>query len=108
MSKTMTQMSKNLKYQIQEHLEELPYGHYKIVKKKLPSILGINKRTFHRWLIAKENESLEIPSDKLAIIAKFLNKPIEKMFNYKIPEYNLEHLHTVSEENVLDEFNFSK
>jgi hypothetical protein len=108
MAKECTKKSQKYKYKIHDHLAELPYNQFKKVKKVLPEALGVNRRTFYRWLNVKEGDKTEIPSDKLALIAKLLNKPIEKMFNYTIPKINIETLHYVNESDVLDDFNLSK
>lgn len=107
MSENVTKMSQNYKYTVKVMLESLPHKEYKVARRKLPEFLGVNERTFARWINAKEGEKLEIPSDKLAVIAKYLNCPLEDMFNYKIPKFKVEKL-AVDNEDVIKSLNFYK
>lgn len=104
----MTKMSKKPKYKIKEKLQSLPLDDFKIAQQNLPLVLNISSRTFKRWQDAKVGDKLEIPCDKLATIAKCLNTPIEKMFNFNIPEYNLKKLSSISVEDICNEFGLSK
>jgi hypothetical protein len=96
------------KYKIQEFLNSLPYEDYRIAKNKLPLALGVSKRTFERWMYLTHDDRLEVPADKLAIIAKFLGKKIEDFFNYKIPQYNTAKLRSLENEKLIAQLNLTR
>ncbi len=96
----MTNLHNKRKYTIQNKLNRLSYNEYKIAKDKLPIALKINKRTFDRWLYILQEDVAEIPADKLAVIAKFLDCKIEDMFNYQIPQYNTKKLQALKGNNL--------
>lgn len=108
MSRKGSNMSIKEKYKIKEKLKSLPFDEFKIAQEKLPVVLKVSTRTFKRWQNAKVGDKLEIPSDKLWIIAKCLNTPIEKMFNYTPPTYSVKNLKSVKAEDFSDEFGLTK
>ncbi len=96
------------KYNILKHLKQLPHEEYKIAKNKLPLALNVSKRTFERWMYLTQDQSLEVPADKLAVIAKFFNVKIEEMFNYEIPQINTKHLKKLGNEKIANELNLTR
>lgn len=94
------------KYLILERLNKLPSEEAKIAKNKLPLAFNISKRTFERWIYLYETDRLEIPADKLAIIAKYFSCSIEELFNYPIPQYNIKHLKAMKNDDLLDDLGF--
>jgi hypothetical protein len=72
------------KYKILELINSLPSDRAKELKKSMPIILDVHRQTFAFWLNASKSDSLEIPSIKLALIAKILNVPIQDLINIKI------------------------
>lgn len=96
------------KYRIQEYLNGLPYDDYRIAKNKLPLALGVSKRTFERWMYLTTGDKLEIPADKLAIIAKYLGKQIEEFFNYKVPQFNTAKLKALKNEELINRLNLTR
>lgn len=99
----MTIKRKKRKYTILNKIQLLPHEEYKIAKNRLPLVMRVSKRTFERWCYLKVCETPEIPADKLAIIAKFLQCPIEDLFNYEVPQYNISKLKAVSEFNLAND-----
>lgn len=93
------------KYNILDRLNQLPHEEYRIAKNKLPLALKISKRTFERWIYLSELDRLEIPADKLAIIAKYLCCTIEELFNYKIPQFNTSKLKMLEDDSLALELN---
>ena len=87
-----TKNSRKRKYNILSKLEQLPYKDYSIAKNRLPFVLKVSKRTFERWTYLFVDDKLEAPADKLAIVAKYFNCPLEELFNYPIPQYNTNQL----------------
>lgn len=73
------------KYRILEIIHNLPYLDSLEIKNQLIKILGIDRTTFSKWLNMSISDKSEIPSLKLAIIAKALNSSIEDLFNIQIP-----------------------
>lgn len=88
---------KQLKYAILKKMEKLPYREYQIAKNKLPIALKVSKRTFENWMSLRVDDKTEVSADKLALIAKYLGSPLEDMFNYPIPQYNLANLKKLEE-----------
>ena len=102
----MTENSKKRKYTILSKIQLLPHSEYKIAKNRLPLVLHVSKRTFERWCYLQISEESQAPADKLAIIAKFLQCPIEDLFNYEVPEYTISKLKRMSEFKFADDLNF--
>lgn len=96
------------KYKIQEFLNGLPYDDYRIAKNKLPLALGVSKRTFERWMYLTNEDRLEVPADKLAIIAKYLDKKMEEFFNYKVPQFNTAKLRALENEKLIAQLNLTR
>jgi DNA-binding Xre family transcriptional regulator len=70
------------KYKIKEKIEKLSYSDYLIAKRTLPKMLGINTRTFEKYMYTKLSEKYEMPVGQIAILAKFLNCTMEDLLNY--------------------------
>ena len=96
------------KYLIFNELNKLPYEEHLIAKSKLPVVLGVSKRTFERWTYLYIDERLEIPADKLAILANYFDCPIEKLFNYTIPQYNTAQLKSLETNQLAEELNLTR
>ncbi len=77
------------KYTILQIIDHFPAHLAKLHKKELPKLLNINRQTFSNWLNASISDTLEIPSIKLALIAKILNTSIEELINIPIPELQI-------------------
>ena len=79
----MTKVQKNIlfKYKIKEYFDSLPHGDYLLGKKNLPKALGINKRTFEKYIYTKINEKYSMPADHLRIVANFFQCTMEELFN---------------------------
>lgn len=101
----MTNLHKQRKYTIYQKLNQLPHDEYRIAKHKLPMALKVNKRTFLRWVYLYKDERLEIPADKLAIIAKFLGCSVDEMFNYEIPQFNIAALRRLNHDQLAKDLN---
>ena len=71
------------KYKIKEKIEKLSYSDYLIAKRILPKMLGINVRTFEKYMYTKLVEKYEMPVGHLAVLAKFLNCQMEDLLNYE-------------------------
>lgn len=108
MSKNKKFSVRDRKYTIQELIYRLPFEEYRIAKNKLPLALGVSKRTFERWMYITLGEKLEVPADKLAIIAKYLGQPIEELFNYKIPQYNTAKLRDLENETLIKQLKLTR
>ncbi|NQV02374.1 MAG: hypothetical protein HQ542_07000, partial [Bacteroidia bacterium] len=65
------------KYRIKEELEKLSYPDYIQAKKHLPESLGVNPRTFERYIYVKHSSNYEMPANHLASLAKFFNCSME-------------------------------
>ena len=93
---------------ILDKLNSLPHREFTIAKNKLPIALDVSKRTFERWIYTKLGERLEIPADKLAIIANYFGGTIEELFNYEIPQYNTRQLEKLNSNALALELNLTK
>ena len=82
----MKKKKKKYKYKIITFLKKRPYDEYLFARKNLPIILEVSDSTFERWLNIPENSDQDIPSSKLAIIAKYCQCKMEDLFNFKIPQ----------------------
>jgi len=69
------------KYKLREIIFSLPYEDHKMAMSALPKILGINKRTFERYIYAKATERYEMPAGHLAILARYFKCSMEDMFS---------------------------
>lgn len=72
------------KYSILKVLNSLPADTSRVLKRNFPIILNVNRQTFANWLNANKSDILEIPSIKLAAIAKVLNVKMEDLINIPI------------------------
>lgn len=79
---TKVQINNLYKYKIKEKIDFLPNKDFVLAKIMLPKILGINKRTFEKYMYTKTTDSYEVPADRLAIISNFFNCTMEEMFTY--------------------------
>lgn len=95
------------KYAILEKLNQLPHQEFQIAKNKLPIALKVSKRTFQRWMYLEYGDTLEVPCDKMAAIAKFLGVTIETMHNQIIPQYNIAQLKRLETSNLAKELNLT-
>ena len=77
------------KYKIKEKIEKLSYGDYLIAKRTLPKMLGINARTFEKYMYTKLIDKYEMPVGQLAILSKFLNCQMEDLLNYEPKQITL-------------------
>jgi hypothetical protein len=71
------------KYRIKEKIERLSYPDYLLAKRILPKKLGINARTFEKYMYTKISDTYEMPAGHLALLARFLNCTMEELLNYK-------------------------
>ncbi|MEI6765626.1 MAG: hypothetical protein WCM76_08290 [Bacteroidota bacterium] len=71
-----------LKYKIKEKIDFFPHGEYVLAKRILPKLLGINPRTFEKYIYTKATEHYEMPAGHLAVLANFFNCLMEEMYNY--------------------------
>lgn len=101
----MNAKTKKKKYLIHQKLRQLRHDEYLVAKQKLPTVLNVNKRTFQRWMYLTLEDRLEIPADKLAILAKYFGCKMEDMFNYEIPHYNFSKLRNLRTDWLAREFN---
>lgn len=85
MRKHFTNIQNNAayKYRIKEKLEKFSYPDYMQSKRCLPKSLGINPRTFERYLYAKHTDKYEMPVGQLAALAMFFDCPMEELLNYE-------------------------
>ncbi len=72
------------KYKILEIIDQMPTNKNKQYKKEIPRILNITRQTWSVWLNTSIADTLEIPSIKLAQIAKLLNTTTEQLINIEI------------------------
>jgi len=77
------------KYRIKEYLEKLSYPDYILAKKHLPGSLGVNPRTFERYIYVKHASNYEMPANHLAALAKFFNCTMEDLLNYEPKQITL-------------------
>lgn len=82
----------DLKYDVLRRLNELPKSQHSITKTELPKQLGVSQRTFDGWLYIKKDESQNVPSEALAILARFFECSMESLINVEIPEFTAEDL----------------
>lgn len=99
---------KQAKYAIHQLMEKLSYKEYRIAKNKLPIALKVSKRTFERWMYLQIGDKTEIPSDKMAMIAKYFKVSMEDMFNFPIPQYNVNELRKMEENKFAIEIDLIK
>lgn len=80
----MTKIIKNIiyRYKIKEYLEAFTYPDYLLVKKTLPEVLNINKRTFEKYMYTKVEQNYDMPANHLAMLAKFFTCKMEGLINY--------------------------
>ncbi|NJO90153.1 MAG: hypothetical protein HC831_15315 [Chloroflexia bacterium] len=74
------------KYNILRIIDGLPAHSSRLYRKELPKLLSVNRQTFSNWLNASIYDTLEIPSIKLALVAKIFSISIEELINIPIPE----------------------
>jgi len=89
------------KYKILQIIDNYPSYLCRLYKNELPKQIGVNRQTFANWLNASTVDTMEIPSVKLAIIAKTLKVPIEDLFNISIPEISIEPKEVTFKKNIL-------
>lgn len=99
---------KQAKYAIHQLMEKLSYKEYRIAKNKLPIALKVSKRTFERWMYLELGDKTEVPSDKMAMLAKYFNVKMEDMFNFPIPQYNINELKKMEENKFAIEIDLIK
>lgn len=87
----MTKIKKKFlyKYKLREKIFSLPFDDHKLIMVMLPKILGINKRTFEKYIYTKVSEKYEMPAGHLAVISSYLNCTMEDMFNSLPTQYSL-------------------
>ena len=91
MRKNLTNIQINAvyKYKIKQKLEKLPYPDYQRAKRCLPKSLGINPRTFERYLYAKHEDRYEMPVNQMYALAKFFDCSVEDLLNYEAKDMTL-------------------
>jgi len=97
----------NYKFLIEQKLKELDVVAHKTAMKELPDILDVSRTTLFKWRTVKVGDKLDIPSTKLAILAKFLGCKVEELIN---PRVDLSHVlpQTVSKETVMSKHGMSQ
>jgi hypothetical protein len=80
------------KYRIKEKLEQFTYTDYVLAKKQLPKALGVNPRTFERYLYTKHTSCYEMPANHLAALARFFTCTMEELLNYEPKQISLRSL----------------
>ncbi len=91
------------KYNILQIIDNYPSFLCKLYKSELPKLLEVNRQTFSNWLNASIFDTLEIPSIKLALIAKILNTSIESLINIPIPELQIKSESDKLQESILEQ-----
>jgi hypothetical protein len=77
------------KYNILKIIDNTPHCLSRLYKSEMPKLIDVNRQTFANWLNAGVTDTLEIPSIKLAFIAKILKVPIEELINIPLPEISI-------------------
>ena len=108
MTESTTNLRKNRKYAILDHLRQLSLSDYKTAMNNLPSELGVSKRTFERYMYAFEDDRLQVSADKLAIIANFLGCNIEDLINYEVKKLRMTDLRKVVKKKLKTEYNLKR
>jgi hypothetical protein len=85
MRKGYTKLRKDFtyKYRIKENMDLLPYRDYVLAKRHLPEKLGINPRTFEKYMYTKLTDPYEMPVGHLALLAGFFRCTMEDMLNFQ-------------------------
>ncbi len=81
---------KNYKYYIEYYLMLQPKGEYDDLLKTLPCLLKITDRQLRRYRSAKADEQVNIPAEKLILLASILGVDIDKLITEKTKELVLE------------------
>lgn len=84
---TNIQTIPSYKYKIKKKIDMMPFAEYRLAKRMLPRMLGINKRTFEKYMYTKVSDPYEMPAGHIALLAKFFKCPIEDMFS-QMPKPN--------------------
>nr|WP_294860200.1 hypothetical protein [uncultured Fluviicola sp.] len=74
-----------LKYRIEELLNEIPHQKAKLATNWLPQQLGVTPKTWRVWKKLQQEDSGDIPSEKLFQIATFFNVEPADLFT-ELPE----------------------
>ena len=69
------------KYRIVEILDGLAFAHARNLKSILPDMLNISRQQFSKWCNATLDNSLDIPSSKLIVLAAILAVHPSELFN---------------------------
>ena len=75
---TTTQMPK---YRLSEILNKLPHETSKTAVNVIPTILGISKNSFYRWMRLTTESSHEIPIKRLQALAKLFECSIDDLLS---------------------------
>ncbi len=68
------------KYRIKDLLNQMSQGDYKKARRVLPKYLGVSKSTLDRWIYAPWSDTIDIPGEKLVMIASFFGVEPEDLF----------------------------
>ncbi len=78
---SVTTKSKPLyKFTIYNQLQNMSKKNYSKALIKIPELLGISKRQFQNYVYAQIGDNADLNSQKLILIAKYLECPIEELF----------------------------
>ena len=109
MSKKVTTNSINeqLKFTINDKLNQLPYIDRELAVRALPRALGITKTTFYRWRMAKTDQRQDILGEKLIMLASFFKCSIIELFTVPPQSLSQSDLKLKSVQALADELNIS-
>ncbi|MFA6924417.1 MAG: hypothetical protein WC223_09215 [Bacteroidales bacterium] len=96
------------KYKIKEKIEKFSYLDYLLAKHVLPKTLGINKRTFEKYMYTKLNESYEIPVGQIARLSVFFQCSMEELLNYKPEPLTIRDMERIEKSNVAAKLGLTK
>ncbi|MCH2225887.1 MAG: hypothetical protein MK066_14045 [Crocinitomicaceae bacterium] len=69
------------KYRINYLMGQLPNFKFRVAQRWLHVELGKSRSTLEKWMYVRQDEKLEIPADKLIMLARFFEVKPEEMFN---------------------------
>lgn len=97
---------KEYKFNIEQKLNEMEYSARNNALKELLRLTGKSQSQFYRWRNILLYDSTDIPTSKMAIIAKFFGCSIEEMIHPEAVNQNVLP-HSVSEQSLRNRYGIS-
>lgn len=83
-----------LKFSIEEKLDALPHIKRDDALKTLPAILDVSPMTFYNYRTIKKSDKQDIPSTKLAMLARYFNCKTEDLINVSVDVSHFKNFNT--------------